>query len=172
MRAKHYGAASDDSNVAVTSALTILAEESNYVLVPSSVSQLSYPYWIARYEANVSGTLGADAITATEADLATCNYEFHENKDTFHSTCGTRVSTGYARSISGVEPTTATWHQAWTVCRNASTVGTVASTAAATSAGKLYNCQNIPPHFTALCLRDITSESSHQIAPDSASTGP
>jgi formylglycine-generating enzyme required for sulfatase activity len=139
VRAKHYGLSNVDTNTAVSNAVVIPTPQSNYVYVAPSISKLAYPYWIGTYEASLaSGTLGADAVSSTETDLATCSYQFHVNGVAKHATCGSFASTGVAKSVPATTPVSATWHQAWTACRNATVNGAVGTAGATTSAGNFF----------------------------------
>lgn len=139
VRAVHYGLSGIDSNTAISNSVTIPTAQANYVYVSPSVSRLSYPYWIGAYEASLaSGTLAADTVSSTETNLTTCSYQFHVNGVAKHSSCGSFASTGVAQSVTATTPATAKWHQAWTACRNATTVGSVGNTGASSVAGNAY----------------------------------
>jgi Fibronectin type III domain/Concanavalin A-like lectin/glucanases superfamily/Sulfatase-modifying factor enzyme 1 len=136
VRAKHYGGPVTDTNTVVSNLVTVPTASSNFVYVSPAMSGLAYGYYIMNYEASLaSGTYGADAVTSSELNLATCNTQFHVSKTMAHSSCGTKASSAKVQSLSAKTPTTATWHQAWTACRNSSPIGSVGTTGATTTAG-------------------------------------
>jgi formylglycine-generating enzyme required for sulfatase activity/fibronectin type 3 domain-containing protein len=125
VRYKFYYGNDTDTNTSVAGPVSIASTQANFVHVPPSKSGLGYSYFMMQYEASLSsGSFQAgDAVAVTEADLATCNHEFHANKTAIHSTCGTHASSAVVKSVKSVSPVTANFHQAWMACRNSGTNG-------------------------------------------------
>ncbi len=126
VRYKFYFGPDADTNTAISTGVTVLGSEGNLAYVSPARSGLGYGYYMMQYEASlVSGSYGADAVAATEGDLATCNYQFHINKVANHSSCGTKASTAVVQSLKNASPTTSNFDQAWTACRGSSTAGSL-----------------------------------------------
>jgi hypothetical protein len=123
VRYKFYYGNHTDTNTSIAGPITVSSSQSNLAYVPPEMSGLAYPYLIMQYEASLaSGSFQAgDSVASSEADLATCNYEFHVNKTALHSSCGSKASTAVVKSVNNVAPTTANFHQAWMACRSSGT---------------------------------------------------
>jgi formylglycine-generating enzyme required for sulfatase activity len=131
VRIKFFGgpAADVDGNTAVSNLVTALPGRGGFVFLPKSLTGLAYSFWLMRYEASWTAggsQSGSDAVTATEADLATCQYQLHVNKVSSHASCGTRVITKTPQSVAGVTPlSNVTFPEAFYGCRNGSDASTV-----------------------------------------------
>jgi formylglycine-generating enzyme required for sulfatase activity len=125
VRYKFYSGPDSDSNTSISTAATVSESQGNLVYVPPSFSGLSYGYYIMQYEASLgSGSLNAgDAVSSSESDLATCNYQFRLNPGSLHASCGTRLSSATFTSKKAVSPVATNWHQAWVGCRVSGTSG-------------------------------------------------
>ncbi len=92
-----------------------------YVLVPPSISGLSYYYYLMKHEATIIGELGKDIVSTDEKALARCSFAFHVNRQPTDPSCGSRVSGAKATSRGAQTPTSSvSFAQAFWTCRNAS----------------------------------------------------
>ncbi|RYZ60222.1 MAG: hypothetical protein EOP07_01485 [Proteobacteria bacterium] len=123
VRYKTYQAPDVDTNTAISSSVTVPSTQANLAFVPPSISGLSYGYYIMQYQASTdSGSASSsDNITSIESDIQTCSYQFHVNKNSFHTSCGTQGGNLKVRSRFNTAPITSlSWSSAFTSCRNSS----------------------------------------------------
>ncbi|MBC7659189.1 MAG: fibronectin type III domain-containing protein [Chitinophagaceae bacterium] len=124
VRYKFYNGLDTDTNVVISSLVTVPDDQGNYAYVPPSFSGLSYGYYMAQYQMTSSNTV-TPVVTTNETSLAICNTKFHQNKVSIDASCGTGFTSILgAKSLRNSTPTAyISWHNAWGSCRASSSSG-------------------------------------------------